>query len=62
MKTKECLGRCPKCGSNRVEYGNHDFMLDGNLKWDLVCEKCGCEAVEYYNVKYVETEYEREVE
>ena len=47
-------GKCPKCGSDDVDYG--DSNIDGEtISYELTCNKCGCQAEEYYNLNYSET-------
>lgn len=51
---KKCLGMCPKCGSDNLEYGNTE--LEGNyLGYEFECRQCGCEGTEWYKLVYEET-------
>ena len=55
-KTKECIGDCPKCGGERLEYNDSEADCDW-LSYPFICEDCGCEGKEVYSVTYIETEY-----
>lgn len=51
---KKCLGMCPKCSSDNLEYGNTE--LDGTyLGYEFECRQCGCEGIEWYKLVYEET-------
>jgi len=55
-KTKECIGICPKCGSDNLNYETN--VNDGDsLYYPFVCDNCGCEGREAYNLNYSETWY-----
>lgn len=52
--TKECIGRCPKCNSDNLEYGNTE--LDGtSMGYEFECRDCGCEGIEWYDLVYAIT-------
>jgi len=55
-ETKECLGECPKCGSNNLDYGEAE-ILDTTLRYPVICLDCGKEFAEDYNIVYSETSY-----
>lgn len=53
-KTKNCLGHCPECDSENLNYGVN--IIDGDsLIYPFVCEDCSCEGREAYNIQYSET-------
>tara|TARA_R100000655_G_scaffold39753_1_gene75086 strand:- start:1914 stop:2108 length:195 start_codon:yes stop_codon:yes gene_type:complete len=48
---KDCQGRCAKCGSDNIEYGN--MGVDGTELWyEYDCDDCGDSGSEYYTLKY----------
>jgi hypothetical protein len=50
----QAVGKCPKCGSENVEYGTS--LLEGDsLGYKMTCKDCNCEAIEWYNLSYSET-------
>ena len=52
--SKYCKGKCPKCGSENLEYGS--TVLDGeSLGYKFECKDCNCQGTEWYNLEYVET-------
>ena len=51
---KECKGKCPKCGSENIEYWNSE-LLDDSIGYNLECMDCGCHAIEWYKLTYDET-------
>lgn len=56
-KTKECIGKCPKCGGGNLDYLSSDcggYMLS----YPFTCEDCGCEGEEVYSITYIETKYD----
>lgn len=54
--TKECLGKCPYCGSESIDYACSE-ILDNTLRYPGTCEICGGEFNEDYNIVYSETSY-----
>lgn len=53
---KKCIGHCPKCNSNNLEYGNTE--LDGNsMGYEFECRDCGCEGIEWYDCQYACSSY-----
>ena len=55
-ETKECLGQCPYCGNENIDYGGSE-ILDSTLRYSATCEGCNGEFYEDYNVVYCETSY-----
>lgn len=51
---KKCRGKCPKCGSENLEWGNTK-LAGKSLGYEFTCNDCGCEATEWYNLTYSET-------
>ena len=54
VESKECVGKCPKCNSGNVKYGNV-IEVDESVYYPLKCQACGAEAREYYFLEYSET-------
>lgn len=54
MESKNCLGHCPKCGSDNLEYGNTELSGE-SIAYEFECRECGCEGEEWYNLTYAET-------
>lgn len=53
-ETKECVGHCPKCDSENLNYETN--INDGDsVVYPFVCDDCGCEGREAYNIQYNET-------
>jgi hypothetical protein len=44
-------GRCPKCQSDNLEYGNSEIEGE-SLGYEFECRDCGCEGIEWYNLTY----------
>jgi len=55
-ETKECLGKCPYCGSENIDYASAE-ILDTTLRYPATCEDCDGEFYEDYNIVYCETSY-----
>ena len=55
-KFKECLGECPYCGSNNLDYGTSE-ILDDTLRYPATCLDCGESFDEDYAIEYAETTY-----
>ena len=55
-ESKKCVGDCPKCGKNNLNYGLSEG-LDDTRVYPFTCEDCGCEGRECYSEIYTETEY-----
>lgn len=53
---KECVGKCPKCGSEDLDYDASE-MIDESLGYPFTCKDCGCVGVEWYSIVYSETYY-----
>lgn len=54
MKTIQEAGRCPKCGSSKINYG--DSSPDGeSIGYHFTCDVCKTEATEWYDLTYSET-------
>ena len=51
---KVCQGKCPKCGSENLEWGNTEIDGEG-LGYEFECNDCGCQGTEWYSLTYVET-------
>ena len=51
---KKCHGKCPKCGSENLEWGNTELYSE-SLGYEFTCNDCGCEATEWYDLTYSET-------
>lgn len=60
-ESKECLGQCPHCGSDNINYETCE-ILDETLQYPAVCEDCGGEFNENYNINYSETTYNKKEE
>ena len=58
MESKVCLGYCPHCGSEDVDYPGDPYDNDEYRHYPGVCNDCGKEFVEVYCVEYYETQYE----
>jgi predicted nucleic-acid-binding Zn-ribbon protein len=55
MENTKCnRGKCPKCGSENLEWGNTEIDGEG-LGYEFECNDCGCQGTEWYNLTYVET-------
>lgn len=48
------LGRCPKCGSDELTYGNTE-LIGECMGYEFTCESCGAEGTEWYNLTYTES-------
>jgi predicted RNA-binding Zn-ribbon protein involved in translation (DUF1610 family) len=47
-------GKCPKCGSESLEYGSSE--PDSNsLKYEFKCMNCNFEGYEWYDLTYSES-------
>lgn len=46
-----CVGHCPKCESEEIEYGAVEYINDG-LIFPSTCQDCKLEFNEYYNLVY----------
>ncbi len=55
-KSKECLGKCPKCDSENIDYAASE-IIDNTLRYPAECVNCGQEFYEDYNINYFETHY-----
>lgn len=55
-KTKECLGKCPYCGSENVSYDTSE-IIDDTLWYPAVCLDCEGDFNEDYAIEYAETQY-----
>ena len=51
---KVCVGRCPKCGSENLDYVG-DFKEGDKLGYKFYCEDCESSGVEWYEVVYLKT-------
>lgn len=56
---KECEWHCPRCDSENVEYGWHDFNWSA-VFFQWLCKDCWCDFEECYWVEYWETQYYEE--
>ena len=57
MITQECIGRCPQCGSEDIDYGA--IVPEGEMiYYPATCMDCKVEFKEWYNVNYNETTME----
>ncbi|KKK58062.1 hypothetical protein LCGC14_3048220 [marine sediment metagenome] len=56
FRNKECLGKCPFCGSENLTYAKTDIQLE-SIHYGFLCDDCGKTAQENYNITYTETEY-----
>ena len=54
--SKECLGECPYCGSENIDYACSQ-ILDETLRYPGTCDDCGGEFNEDYDIIYGETNY-----
>lgn len=53
---KECLGLCPKCGSENINW--YDSELQNNFViYNAQCDDCNCEFSEEYKLVYNITTY-----
>lgn len=49
-----CEGRCPKCGSSKLEW--YDSGIEGGSYYGAFeCKSCGCQGKEWYDLVYSET-------
>ena len=53
MDTKKQIaqGVCPKCSSNRLEYGVSE-MLDSGIRYPYICLDCKFIGNEYYELTF----------
>lgn len=56
-KEKNCLGRCPKCNSDKLDYGMPESDNE-HIYYPFTCKKCKTQGKEYYEVEYWATLYE----
>ena len=57
MITQECIGKCPQCGSEDIDYGA--IVPEGEMiYYPATCMDCKVEFKEWYNVNYNETTME----
>ena len=63
MKTieKECMGNCPKCGSEDIDYGVMEPVGE-RVVYSVKCGGCGVEFDEEYELVYVISYYKEEDE
>jgi len=59
LKTKECLGKCPYCGSESIDYAAFQ-ITDDTLRYPAECLGCGAKFSEDYAIEYAETVYYEE--
>lgn len=50
-------GICPKCGSDNIDYGEHDCiggyeLQDQAIGYTMHCNKCGFQGTEYYSLTF----------
>lgn len=57
-ETKECLGKCPHCGSENINY-EASRILENTLQYPATCEDCGGEFNENYSIVYCDTSYNK---
>ena len=53
---KECMGNCPFCGSQNIDYGTSN-VLDETLIYPAICENCNKYFEEHYAIVYDQTHY-----
>ena len=60
MKIKKCLGECPGCGSENLEYNavQNDYSLSGYKVYPGKCLDCNTKFKEKYAITYSFTEFE----
>lgn len=51
---KNCLGKCPKCGSENRTHEDTEFTISC-VVFECTCNDCGTEYHEWYKMKYIET-------
>ena len=56
VRTKECLGQCPYCGSENINY-EASYIIDDTLRYPAECEDCESNFDEDYAIEYAETTY-----
>ena len=44
-------GKCPVCGSERLEYGSHRYD-DYGIGYPYTCSDCNTSAIEWFDLKY----------
>lgn len=49
--SKEELGKCPKCKSENLDWGDKDFESD-SMSFDVWCNDCDWSGVEVYEMKF----------
>lgn len=59
MEKKNCIGQCPYCWSDYVEYGS-SWLEEDCMYYECVCEDCSKSFKEWYSVEYIHTECEEE--
>ena len=45
-------GKCPKCGSENLDYSDSD-ILDNGIDYNFTCNECGFSGKECYDLKFV---------
>ena len=55
-KSKQCLGLCPVCGSDNIDYAPSE-ILDNTLRYRAECGNCNQDFCEDYDITYAETNY-----
>ena len=52
--SKECIGVCPICGSDNIEYGDTCIEFQ-SLGYEVTCNDCGAESIEWFDLVYANT-------
>jgi len=57
MINKECMGKCPNCDSDDLDYGSLELeSINGEaVYYEFTCNKCGKSGKEWYNLEYTES-------
>ena len=45
-------GRCPKCGSDNIDWGDNE-QYDNQIAYEFECCDCGFEGKEWANIEFV---------
>lgn len=60
--TKECVGHCPACDSEDLEYGLKAPFDEGDFRYyPFTCNQCGASGEECFELTYVNSSAEKHV-
>lgn len=55
--SSECRGKCPKCGSENLEYGSLELEDGDVIYYSFTCPDCKTTGKEWYSIEYTDTTY-----